>query len=403
MITPRTLISRRSLVERSLLVMAGIASVSCAAPAAPAPAPTAPPAKPTTAPAAATAATAAPAAATVAPTAVPAKPAATVPATQAPAKQQIAKVSIASSSPGLTYAPLAIARAQKFFEQEAIELDLQQLQGGALVLTALVNGEVQLGGATGSDQLTATEKGLPLITVLGMTTAAAQSMVASKAFMEKRKVTPTSPLADRLQALKGARVGVSTLSGPPAQFTKYLLQSAKLNPETDVEYSVAGQAAARVAALQQGQVDIVVGGSPDPEQIEQGGSGSIYIRFYREIPALQEFMFTNLMGKKDWVEQNGGVVERVCRAVGRANNVMRNDPAAVEATLKEVLPGTSPEVAKAAIEAVRMTFAADGRMTEAMWKNVGDVLLASAAIKVVAPTAEGGIWTNKYIVNVPSR
>lgn len=392
------LASRRQVLRRAALTAAGFSLAACAAPA---PSPTAAPTKPTAAPAKPAEPTAKPAAAPTTAPAAPAKPAA---ATQAPAKPQTAKVMLVISAPSLIYSPIFVAQARKFFEDEAIELDLQIQQGGALVVTSVVNDEAQFGGATSLDQLTATEKGFNLMTVVATTTQPTFELVAGNRFLEAKNIAPTASLREKAAALKGAKVGVATVAGPPTQLTKFALKDGGLDPERDVEYLVVGIGPPRIAALRANTVDVIVGSVPDPQVVEAEGIGRGFIKFGQEVPAFKNFLDGVLMVKKDWAEQNAGVAERTARAVGRANNLLTSDLPAFKEALRSAMPQIAPNVIDPAIDQLKNTFAPDGRMNADLWKGPIEAFLFSGAIKQApASTAEGTIWTNKYLVNVPKR
>lgn len=406
----------RRITRRCVLQHLGLAGLlttiaACSAPATPA-APTAAPAKAADAPAAKPAAAPttspattppAPTAAAVAPTAAP-KPTTPPAPTQAPAKAQIAKIKMVQSSPGFAFAPIYVAREQKFFEDEAIDLDWQVVAGDPLATTAVQSGEVQFAGMSGHSLLLAVEKGFELSMVSATTVALTQELAARKDWMEKKGVTVKSPLADKLAALKGARIGVGTASGLPNWLVRYLVQSSGINPDTDVEFIVVGQAASRVAALRENRVDLFVGGVPDPEVAEQEGAGVVYLKMGDEVPIFRTFIDDGVTAKRDWLTQNAAVTERVCRALGRACNVLATDLPRSKASLKTSLPQTNPQALDLVLDQeAKIVFGADGRMSEDMWKNTVTVFKTSGAVKDVPTTAEGTMWSNKFLVNVAKR
>lgn len=368
------------------------------------------------------AACAAPAASpTVAPTPAPAKPAATQPpaakppdkprpegsppppATKAPTKPQIAKVTLLQSATAVSWGPVYVSRELKFFENESIDLDWQLVTGGALVVTSLTTGEAQFGAATSLDQLTATEKGLGLITVAAATTASTFEIVAGAPFLQRAGLRPSSPLRDKIAALKGARIGVATVAGPPTQLTKFALKTNGLDPEADVEYVVVGIGPPRVAALREARVDLIVGSVPDPQIVEAEGIGAGFIKFGQEIPTFKTFADSTVLVKKDWAEQNASVAERTCRALRRASNLASSEPAKFKEALRAGLSSIAPNILDPSVDQMRSSYGAGAPMTEQMWKNPIEVYVFSGAIKQPLPTAEGTLWTNRYLVNIPPR
>jgi len=64
---------------------------------------------------------------------------------------------------------------------------------------------------------------------------------------------------------------------------RYLLRQNNLKPDADVRFAAVGPGSARVNALKNGQVDMIVGGIPDTEQPELEGWGYTFIRLGNEI------------------------------------------------------------------------------------------------------------------------
>lgn len=366
----------------------GILGTACAAPASsPTAAPTA--AKPASPPAKKPAATTAPAKPTAA-----AKPAATA----APAKpKDVIKLKIVQSSPGLSFAPVYLANARNLWGEEGLDVEWSLVQNGAVATTAVINDEAQFMATASSDPIAGSEKNLSLFGVAGITTSLTMSVGARKDWMQGKGVTAQSPLKDRVTALKGSRVGVSSVAGAPTQFGKYLIKSQGLNPESDVDFLVVGGGASRIAALRQNQVDTFIGGTPDAEVAEFEGFGAVFINMAKDFPIFQNFIYEVLTGTKDYAEKNPEAVRRAARAIARANNLIQSDLAGSIASLRQSMPEINPQVVELAMNNAQKAFGKDALMTEAMWKNAIDVLVDGGTVKRAPKSAEGELWTNKFL------
>lgn len=105
--------------------------------------------------------------------------------------------------------------------------------------------------------------------------------------------------------------------------------------------------------------------------------------------------------RKDYAEQQPDVVERVARAVSRANNFLIAKPEESKQVLKQFFDNIAPEVMSASVDAIKPAISKDGLMTEAQWKNVVDILVASGALKSPLDYKEGAFWTNRFIKDIP--
>jgi NitT/TauT family transport system substrate-binding protein len=355
---------------------AGIASVGCAGGAAP-PAP----AKPT--------------GATPAPTTAPAPAAAASPGS-APRTAEIAKVRLAQSAPGLVYAPIYIANVRELWADMGLEVEWQQVQGGQLALSALVSNDVQFMATASSDVVLGVERGLPLIGVAGITSALTLGVAARREWLESKGVSRASPIRERVLALKGAQIGAGTAGGGPVQYLKFMLQRYGLDPERDAEFLGVGQGAARVGAMRQGLVDLLIGGAPDAELAEAEGFAAMYINMATDDPFFEDLVFTVLSTTTEYAERNPEAVRRVVQAVGRANNLLRDDPAAAAAALKQAMPEIAPRVLDDALANIQAAYPRDAAMSESMWRNAAEVLSATGAIARQPAVTDGELWTNRY-------
>jgi len=316
----------------------------------------------------------------------------------APARPaEVLKVRIVQSAPGLVYAPIYIANARGYWAEEGLDVDWQLVQGGQIAMTALVNDEVQLMATASTDPVIGWERGLPLISVAGITTSLTLGIAARRDWMESKGVTRQSPFRDRVAALKGARIGSATAGGGPVQYLRFLLHRHGLDPDRDAEFLAVGQGTARVAALWQGLVDLVVGGAPDAEVAEAEGFAAVYVNMATDDPFFENLVFTVLSATTDYTERNSEAVRRAVWAIGRANNLIRTDFPAAATVLKEAMPDIGPGVIDLALANVQTAYARDAAMNEEMWRNAVEVLVATGTLTRQPPVAEGTIWTNRFV------
>jgi hypothetical protein len=138
-----------------------------------------------------------------------------------------------------------------------------------------------------------------------------------------------------------------------------------------------------------------------PHLVERDGLATIVIRLAEEIPAFQNWALVTLAGTREWVEQNPGVVERVCRAMARGCNMLLNDPPASKAALKPVFSDIDPSVVDLGLDSSQGAFNQDARMAEEMWRHAAELFIYARVMETVPPLAEGVLWTNKYLTNRP--
>ena len=80
-------------------------------------------------------------------------------------------------------------------------------------MVALTNREVQFSGVASSDPVIGWDKGIKTLAISAFTGSLDMQVTAHKDWMSRVGTSRSSPIEARLKALKGARVGASTIGG----------------------------------------------------------------------------------------------------------------------------------------------------------------------------------------------
>lgn len=154
--------------------------------------------------------------------------------------------------------PFRVAAERGFWEKEGLKARFIQFQGTNLMLTALLNGEL--------DYITivpsiagAAMRGIPVKIVAAVTRSSGYAIISK-------------PEIENLRALKGKRIAINSF-GSSADYAIYTaLSRSGLDPNRDVTLAaISGSPDARFAALVGGSVDATVVNSPFEYRAEQRG------------------------------------------------------------------------------------------------------------------------------------
>lgn len=144
-------------------------------------------------------------------------------------------------------------------------------------------------------------------------------------------VTPASPLADRIKALKGLRIGVA--NEPPRRL-RVLLGAGGLNAD-DIDMVIV-QGEQQIAALTSGRVDALYTHTPYLEDAIVSHGGVILInQSAGEVAEVANGQIHSLAATRRYAEAHPGVLRAATRAIARAQSVLRSDPAAAAAALRK--------------------------------------------------------------------
>ena len=311
------------------------------------------------------------------------------------------KIRLATSTAGLDFAPIWIAQRKGYFKEEGVDFEHILTTGGAVAMAAIMNGDVHFVSTAASDVLVARSRGDRLLSV-GIFPASLEWHIAtSNKWLESRGLAKSQiakmTVAQKIQALKGTTIGAVTVGGAPAQVVRYLLRQNNLKPDADVRFAAVGAGVARVNALKNGQVDMIVGGIPDTEQPELEGWGYTFIRLGNEIEIFKDYPHESVHALDNYVKANPDATRALLRAMARGNNLIIDNPGESDEILVKQFPKITPSVLKTVMSHSRSTFRRNLRMTKSGWDNMHKVFVAVGLLKSELNTAEGEFWTNQYL------
>jgi NitT/TauT family transport system substrate-binding protein len=301
------------------------------------------------------------------------------------------------AAPGLSFSALFLADRLGLWAKNGIGAELKQVQGGPLSMAALTNREAAFAGVASTDPIVGWGRGIKTLAIGAFTGSLTMQFTARNDWMARVGLSPQSPLAAKLKAFKGARIGASTIGGGPAQYTRYLARANGIDPERDMKILAVGFGAARMAALRTNQVDITVGDAPEADQVELEGFGALFLNCAREVPIFQEFSYTVALVTPAFASAQPETVRGIARALGEANDMFHADFDQVVDALKPQFTGVPAKAIERSLERDRDSFPRGCRMTQKMWDNNIEVSIAAKMISSPLPTQEGELWTNRYI------
>lgn len=301
-------------------------------------------------------------------------------------------------APGLTYAGIFLANGLGTWKKNGLTTELRQVQGDPVAMASMTNGESAFAAITSASAAISWDKGIRTLTIAAFTGYLATQMTAHNSWLEQSGKSKDSPIEDRLKALKGARIGVSTIGGGPTQYLRYALRKVSVDPERDVKILAVGFGASRMAALRSKQVDVTVGDAPEADQVEDEGFGKLYIQFGHEVPEFRDFPYTVLSVMPALADKDPELVRRIAHSIKDGNDAIRKD---VDAAI-EILRGTyngkiDVKILKRAVLRDQDSYPPGCLMTQAMWENTFNVFLEAGMITAKPPAAEGAFWTNRFL------
>ena len=276
------------------------------------------------------------------------------------------RIRIAVSNPNMPNLTAATAERNGFFKEENLEAEIIRMNPNVAV-TALATGDVDychLFGAVVGGAIA----GLPVRVVAGYLDNWPMTLIAQ-------------PELKSLKDLKGKTLGISSFGATPDVGARMMIRQAGIDPDKEIKILALGSDAARLTALKQRVVDVVVISPPADTQMEKQGY-RILARAYE----LFSFPYLGLGTHTRKIKERPDEIRRVIKATLRANRFIREQRDEAVKTL--IAWGkVEREFAYASYDALRNLFNADGAIPEDGLKLVIDQARRAAKVsRDIAPS-----------------
>ena len=253
------------------------------------------------------------------------------------------RIRIAVSNPNMPNLTVAMAQKNGLFKDENLEAEIIRMNPN-VAITALATGDIdycQLFGAVVGGAIA----GLPVRIVAGFLDNWPMTLIAQ-------------PELKSLKDLKGKTLGISSFGATPDVAARMMIKQAGIDPDKEIKIFALGSDAARLTALKQRVVDVVVISPPADTQMEKQGY-RILARAYE----LFSFPYLGLGTHTRKIKEKPDEIRRVIKATIRANRFIRdNRDEAVRALI--AWGKVEREFAYASYDALRNLFNADGAVPE---------------------------------------
>jgi ABC-type nitrate/sulfonate/bicarbonate transport system substrate-binding protein len=192
---------------------------------------------------------------------------------------------IGGGAVGFNWLPVIVADRQGYFARRGLRVDIKRLGTVDKATAAVKSGELNLTITPPEGAIRDCAAGGNLRIIAGNVNRLPLSLIANPRFK-------------RIEELKGATLGTSSLTEGTALYTMEMLRQHGLNYPGDYEFSVVGVHPARWKALQEGTIDAAVQLIPLNFVAEDAGYSSLgEVSDY-----IPEIIFTALIADRTWAQ-----------------------------------------------------------------------------------------------------
>jgi NitT/TauT family transport system substrate-binding protein len=189
------------------------------------------------------------------------------------------------------------------------------------------------------------------------------NLIVSGDVAAKLKLDPDAPLNDRLRALKGLRIGVAP---EPPRRMRLLFAEAGLKADEHVQI-VTRRAEDQIEALTSGVVDALYTHTPAlQDAIVRLGAVMIVNQSAGEAASLRDGQIHSLGATREYVAAHPDVIQKVTRAIARAQTLIKRDKGAtMDALIKAGIKEPTPKHLEVIVDIYRAAVPATPRVSAA--------------------------------------
>lgn len=308
------------------------------------------------------------------------------------------KLDIVMSSTGFLYLPALAAKELGYFDAEGIDAEITTTGGGAKALAAVVGGDAQIYVGVPSSAFRARAKGTDVIVFGASMTQFGSNFVMSGDWAKKHGITEKSPYEEKLKALKGMVVGVTSAGSGTDQVVRFLAKEAGLDPARDITITALGTGDAMTAALIQNRINGFTHSSPVGENAVKNHGAIMFLNTSRgEVKALDGFFYIGHIARESWLKKNEDLAMRYLRAVQKALDTMHGPDSAKarDAVHDAYHAKTDKELYDYTWENTLPAFPKSVVITDRMVKTVVD-FMNEYEKEPIDPKLVEKAWTNEY-------
>ncbi len=309
--------------------------------------------------------------------------------------------------PAFHTAAAFVADGAGFWEDQNLQVEMVRGESGAALSNMVALGQVDFSYAAIEVVVQAQAEGRDLLQIMPLVNTFTLNTVVSNAAAEEAGVTRDDPIEDRLAAFAEMTVGYTSPGSPTDRWSRFFMQLAGIDPETEGTLVSVGSAPNLQAALQTDQIDAYMLTPPGATVPELEGYGQSFIRGTdNDVPELEGFADTAVGTTASFLEdpQNHEGAVRLLVGLMQAAELIQEDPDAALEHLLVYFPDMDPEVARAGLEDMLPALESPQLNQESVERQL-QVLFENDLIEgAEQPSAEdGGLWRGDLFQEAQAR
>ncbi|MFQ5960623.1 MAG: ABC transporter substrate-binding protein [Candidatus Methylomirabilales bacterium] len=301
--------------------------------------------------------------------------------------EALEKVIITQAVESLAFVANYVARANGYFTDENLAVEVISTRGGGPDIKANLAGRVEFSIAAGTYQINAVKAGGKLVAVMSCLKRSIVNSAIRKDVAERLGITANTPFKEKLKKMKGLTLGATRPGALTFNQGEYWIRKAGYTPQNEVKLIGAGAGPVLVAALEKGKIDVAIQTIPVPETAVFRGKAIPFItNSAGQDPDMDEFMMEVLLVRPGYAKKNAETVRKVVRALLRANKwISEHSAEQIRERIQIYFAKTDPRLLRSSIGAVKTAVSLNGKISQRAVDITQNLLIAAGKLKKPFP------------------
>lgn len=322
----------------------------------------------------------------------PAAPASNAPAAASPSGLRHITMVQAVTAPA--YSPVIVAQKAGIFAKHGLQVTIVPLEASSTAAQALVGGSAQFDAGVASDALLADSKGNHLVAIATLDHRISLDLAVSLKWAESHHFNPAAPLADRLRALKGAKIGITAPGSITDLTVRYMLHTVGYQSGVDYREISVGGPTSGLAALKAGTIDVAIFDPSFARLATVNHVGVLGVQA-SEFPLLDHAAFGAIITTEQYMQAHPHITAAVAQSFAEANNLILQNPKMAMPIIDHYFHTIPANILAYAIP--QFGFNPNARATAQDWKNAAEIFVQNHPLPATALRQVTSEFTNQYL------
>jgi NitT/TauT family transport system substrate-binding protein len=239
-------------------------------------------------------------------------------------------IKVMSTSATFTDLPTIVIVAQGYFEKVGLdaEFDFGSASNASLITQSVISRQTDIGISGAGALYNAYAEGMTDLVSLGTANPSITFGVALNQQtideLAAKGVTPQSPAADRVQAMKGMQITASPQGSTGNSYLRTVLQEYGVNPDTDLTIVPNNDASAQIASTRTGRTNGFAQSFPRVNFPEAQGWGAVWLNLAQDVPSITPLASHDYYTTRTWLRENPEAAKRMMQAMWLAQQDLQN-------------------------------------------------------------------------------